>query len=54
MEDEVQLRELRALGCDAAQGYLFSRPRAADEIEALFGIIDVRWAFEPRVAARSA
>jgi diguanylate cyclase (GGDEF)-like protein len=32
VETEVQLRELQELGCDAAQGYLFSKPVTADEL----------------------
>jgi len=32
VETEVQLAHLRQLGCDTAQGYLFSRPMPASEI----------------------
>jgi EAL domain-containing protein (putative c-di-GMP-specific phosphodiesterase class I) len=32
----VQLQFLRANGCDAVQGYLFSKPLAADELDAYF------------------
>jgi EAL domain-containing protein (putative c-di-GMP-specific phosphodiesterase class I) len=32
VETEVQVRELRALGCDMAQGYLFSTPKHADHV----------------------
>ena len=35
VETEAQLRELHALGCDAAQGFLFGRPIAPHEVEAL-------------------
>jgi EAL domain-containing protein (putative c-di-GMP-specific phosphodiesterase class I) len=35
VETEDQLVLLRAAGCKEAQGYLFSRPRPAMEIEAL-------------------
>jgi diguanylate cyclase (GGDEF)-like protein/PAS domain S-box-containing protein len=35
VETETQLAELRALGCDAAQGYLFAKPIPADELTAL-------------------
>jgi diguanylate cyclase (GGDEF)-like protein/PAS domain S-box-containing protein len=35
VEKEVQLSELRRLGCDYAQGHLFSRPLAADKVTAL-------------------
>jgi diguanylate cyclase (GGDEF)-like protein/PAS domain S-box-containing protein len=32
LETEVQLAELRTMGCDFAQGYLFGAPKASDEI----------------------
>jgi diguanylate cyclase (GGDEF)-like protein len=35
VETEQQLDELRALGCDGAQGFLFSRPVPEDEVEQL-------------------
>jgi diguanylate cyclase (GGDEF)-like protein/PAS domain S-box-containing protein len=35
VENEAQLSELRRLGCDYAQGHLFSRALPADEISAL-------------------
>jgi diguanylate cyclase (GGDEF)-like protein len=35
VETHDQLAELRGLGCDRAQGYLFSRPQAPDMIEQL-------------------
>ena len=35
VEEEEQVGHLRALGCEYAQGYLFSRPVAAHEITAL-------------------
>ncbi len=35
IEDEVQARELRRLGCTHAQGYLFSRPLSTRAVEAL-------------------
>jgi diguanylate cyclase (GGDEF)-like protein len=34
VEDEAVRLRLRALGCDLAQGYLFSRPMGGDELEA--------------------
>jgi diguanylate cyclase (GGDEF)-like protein len=37
VETEDQLQRLRAGNCDEAQGYLFSRPRPADEVAALCG-----------------
>ncbi len=38
VETEEQLLELRTLGCDAAQGFLFSRPVPEDEVERLFTV----------------
>ena len=35
VETEDQLRRVRALGCDLAQGFLFARPLPADEIDGL-------------------
>jgi EAL domain-containing protein (putative c-di-GMP-specific phosphodiesterase class I) len=35
VETEGQLDELRALGCDRAQGYLLGRPMSADRLEDL-------------------
>ena len=35
MEDKTTMELLSAFGCDAAQGYYFSRPVAADDL--------VRW-----------
>ncbi|HWM62980.1 MAG TPA: EAL domain-containing protein [Solirubrobacterales bacterium] len=35
VENEVQLSELRRLGCDYAQGHLFSRPLAPEKVTAL-------------------
>jgi EAL domain-containing protein (putative c-di-GMP-specific phosphodiesterase class I) len=36
VETQEQLEQLRALGCDQIQGYLFSRPRPAAELAARF------------------
>jgi EAL domain-containing protein (putative c-di-GMP-specific phosphodiesterase class I) len=35
VENEVQLEQLRELGCDAVQGYAIGRPVRAEELEAL-------------------
>jgi diguanylate cyclase (GGDEF)-like protein len=35
VEDERQPRELRALGCESAQGFLFERPQPAEDITKL-------------------
>ncbi len=35
IEEEEQLKQLRALGCEFGQGYLFSRPVPGEEAEAL-------------------
>jgi EAL domain-containing protein (putative c-di-GMP-specific phosphodiesterase class I) len=32
IESDSQLRSMRELGCDLAQGYLFARPAPADEV----------------------
>jgi diguanylate cyclase len=37
VETEAQFSILAELGCDAVQGYLFSRPMPPEEIELLFG-----------------
>ena len=37
VETESQLRELERLGCDFAQGYLFSRPVPAGDLASAFG-----------------
>jgi diguanylate cyclase (GGDEF)-like protein len=42
VETEAQLRTLRALGCESAQGFLFSRPVPPAEIETLLDR-DPRW-----------
>ena len=42
VETNEQLVALRALGCESAQGYLFSRPLPASEIGALLAR-DQRW-----------
>jgi diguanylate cyclase len=35
VENETQLAELRRLGCDYAQGHLFSRPLAPEKVTSL-------------------
>jgi EAL domain-containing protein (putative c-di-GMP-specific phosphodiesterase class I) len=42
VETEAQLATLREIGCEYAQGYLFSKPAPADEIEQLLSA-DPRW-----------
>ncbi|MGH2710464.1 MAG: putative bifunctional diguanylate cyclase/phosphodiesterase [Actinomycetota bacterium] len=38
VEDPSQVAHLRKLGFDAAQGFLFSRPASADEMDTLLGV----------------
>jgi EAL domain-containing protein (putative c-di-GMP-specific phosphodiesterase class I) len=38
VEDPSQVSHLRELGFDAAQGFLFSRPASADEMDTLLGV----------------
>ncbi|MBI3452456.1 MAG: EAL domain-containing protein, partial [Rhodospirillales bacterium] len=39
IETEAQFDVLRSLGCDAGQGYLFSKPRPANQIPRFFGVV---------------
>jgi diguanylate cyclase (GGDEF)-like protein len=39
VETPEQLAKLRQLGCDQAQGYLFSRPRPAQDLDAVLGTV---------------
>jgi diguanylate cyclase len=39
IEDQVQLKELRRLGCDYGQGYLLSPPLEARAIARRFGVL---------------
>lgn len=43
LETPGQLNMLRSLGCDFGQGYLFSKPMPAEEIEATFLDVPVPW-----------
>ena len=36
VEDSEQQEQLRTLGCDSAQGFLFGRPMSADEVDARY------------------
>ena len=42
VETEAQLATLREIGCEYAQGYLFSKPAPSDEMESLLSE-DPRW-----------
>jgi EAL domain-containing protein (putative c-di-GMP-specific phosphodiesterase class I) len=56
IETDEQLRDLRELGCDRGQGYLFARPMPGDRIPELVGArpwVD-KLAAPPRVANGSA
>jgi diguanylate cyclase (GGDEF)-like protein len=48
VETGAQLARLRTQGCDSVQGFLFSRPAPAEQIETLIGISQV--GSQPRVA----
>ncbi|MEK6245828.1 MAG: EAL domain-containing protein, partial [Pseudomonadota bacterium] len=52
VETEAQLSFLRARGCDSFQGYLFSRPQPAAEIEALLAHHRTQFSPAPRVRSR--
>jgi len=52
VETRSQLAQLRHLGCDGAQGFLFSRPVPEDEVYALLG--SPSWPPPPGYHARSA
>lgn len=39
VEDATQLDQLRALGCNAVQGFLYGRPLAASEVEGVLGAV---------------
>ena len=40
VESEAQVRELKKLGCDAAQGYYFARPMTVNEIKEFLSVGD--------------
>jgi len=41
VEDAQQQQQLRELGCDSAQGFLFGKPMTADQIESLYSSGDL-------------
>ena len=41
VEDAEQQQQLKELGCDSAQGFLFGKPMSADEIERLYTLADL-------------
>ena len=42
VETQGQLSRLRAAGCEYAQGFLFSAPAPAEELEARLGLVEQR------------
>ena len=48
VETDAQLAQLRDLGCDGAQGFLFSRPLPEDGVQALLGSGCTRRASRPQ------
>jgi len=44
VEDEATLELLRSIGCEDAQGYLFSRPVPPEQLAATIRRIEARWA----------
>jgi diguanylate cyclase len=40
VETKKQLKQLRSVGCDLAQGYYFARPQPADDLAEMFGLRD--------------
>lgn len=56
VETAEQVSQLKALKCEYAQGYLFSEPIEAKEVEALLtaqasnsGSVDLKWSINPKV-----
>ena len=54
VEREEQAATLRRLGCQSAQGFLFSRPTTAAEVESAFLAPGAKWRPTARPAARPA
>jgi EAL domain-containing protein (putative c-di-GMP-specific phosphodiesterase class I) len=52
VETEVQLAELRRMGCDQIQGFYFSRPVPAREISSML-LDGPPWAHDQRRARRA-
>jgi EAL domain-containing protein (putative c-di-GMP-specific phosphodiesterase class I) len=55
IEEEAQYKALRALGCDFAQGYFFSRPQPAEVISHLLRLStqEARPRFDPEVEVQA-
>ena len=47
VESIEQVRILKGMGCDQAQGYYFSRPHPADKLWAAVNAIDENWEKDP-------
>ena len=52
VEHEAQLSQLRALGCNAVQGFLLARPLLAEEGHALVAAIEGQGGYCPRGVLR--
>ena len=52
VEHEAQLSQLRALGCNAVQGFLLARPLLAEEGQALVAAIEGQGGYCPRAVLR--
>jgi EAL domain-containing protein (putative c-di-GMP-specific phosphodiesterase class I) len=54
LETEAQRDEVRAIGCESAQGYFYARPMPADAISEHLGAVVARPACLPASAVATA